>query len=476
MKNARSIFVFTVLCAAAALFALPASRAKDAKPSAKGVTFTKDVAPIFFKKCAECHRPGEAAPFSALSYKDARPWARSIREQVVSREMPPWRADPHVGQFKNDRRLTEDEIETITAWVDGGAEEGDPKHLPPAPEFADGWAIGKPDLIIPMPEEFTLDASGPDEYQYFVVDPGFTEDKYIQMAEARPGNRRIVHHILAFVQPPPKDGQSPKKMTEEEIERMELGSIFYRDGFLMRAKPDAPIYDDGCSLPNGGQGADRDGAPQESRLSSLGMMLTGFAPGMNPWVWEPGTVKKIPAGSKITFQVHYSKVAGSTQKDRSMIGLVLAKEPPNRQIITRMISNNYFRIPPGAANHRVTACWTATEDIRLTAAMPHMHVRGKAIEIKAFYPDGRSETLLNAPNYSFAWQTFYYFKQPLAIPKGTRLLVTGYFDNSPKNKYNPDPTKAVRFGEPTYDEMMGSFIDYTIESQPLKPVALGNGR
>jgi hypothetical protein len=476
MKKARIIIVVAILCAAAALFTMPASRAKDAKTQAKDVTFTKDVAPIFFNKCAECHRPGEAAPFSALSYKDARPWARSIREQVASREMPPWRADPHIGEFKNDRRLTEAEIETITAWVDGGAKEGDPKHLPPAPEFADGWAIGKPDLIISMPEEFTLDPSGPDEYHYFEVDPGFTEDKYVQMAEARPGNRRIVHHILAFVQPPPKDGQSPKQMTKEESEQMERESIFYRDGFLMRTKRDAPVYDDGCGLSNGGQGGDRDGSRRENGLSSLGMMLAGFAPGMNPWVWEPGTVKKIPAGSKIIFQVHYSKIAGSTQKDRSMIGLTFAKQPPQRQLVTRSISNNYFRIPPGASNHRVTACWTATEDIRLTAALPHMHVRGKAIEIKAFYPDGRSETLLNVPNYSFAWQTFYYFKQPLAIPKGTRLLITSYFDNSPKNKYNPDPTQAVRFGEPTYDEMMGSFIDYTIESQPLKPVALGNGQ
>ena len=152
MKKARIIIVVTVLCAVSALFALPAGRAKDTKPSAKDVTFTKDVAPIFFKNCAECHRPGEAAPFSMLSYKDARPWARSIREQVVSREMPPWRADSHVGQFKNDRRLTDAEIETITAWVDGGAKEGDPKHLPPAPGFAGGWAIGKPDLVIPMPE------------------------------------------------------------------------------------------------------------------------------------------------------------------------------------------------------------------------------------------------------------------------------------------------------------------------------------
>ena len=477
MKKTRSIIVVIVIFATTAIFALSASRAKDTKPNAKDVTFTKDVAPILFKNCAECHRPGEAAPFSVLSYKDARPWARSIREQVVSREMPPWGADPRVGQFKNDRRLTEPEIETITAWIDGGAKEGDPKHLPAAPEFVDGWAIGKPDVIIPMPEEFTLDASGPDEYQYFEVDSGFTEDKYVQMAEARPGNRRVVHHILAFVQPPLKDGQTPKKLTREEIERArmkaEQDSILYRDGFLLRTKRDAPVHDDGCGLPNGGQGSDRDGASRESGLSGLGMLLTGFAPGMNPWVWEPGTVKKIPAGSKIIFQVHYSKVAGSSQKDRSMVGLIFAKQQPRRQIITRMISNSYFMIPPGDANHRVTACWTATEDIRLTAAMPHMHVRGKAIEIKAFYPDGRSETLLNVPNYGFSWQTFYYFKQPLAISKGTTLIVTGYFDNSSKNKYNPDPTQAVRFGEPTYDEMMGSFIDYTVEDQPIKLSARG---
>ncbi len=480
MQTTRFIIVVIVLVVAAALFAANASRAEDMKQSTKEVTFTKDVAPIFFKNCAECHRPGEAAPFSALSYKDARPWARSIREQVVSREMPPWRADARVGEFKNDRRLTETEIETITAWVDGGAKEGDPIHLPAAPTFTEGWAIGKPDLIIPIPEEFKLDADGPDEYQYFEVDTGFTEDKYVQMAEARPGNRRIVHHILAFVQPPVKDVQTPEKMTNEEIERarekMEQESILYRDGFLMRAKRDAPVHNDGCGLPNGGHGTERDGASRESGLSRLGMMLAGFAPGMNPWIWEPGTVKKIPAGSKIMFQIHYSKTAGSAQKDRSMIGLIFAKQPPQRQIITRMISNNYFMIPPGAANHRVTACWTATEDIRLTAALPHMHVRGKSIEIKAIYPDGRSETLLNVPEFSFSWQTLYYFKKPLAIPKGTRLLVTGHFDNSSKNKYNPDPTQAVRFGEPTYDEMMGAFIDFTIEGQPLKSVALGNGQ
>src|SRR5262247_1110279 len=199
MKKARIIIVVTVLCAAVSLFALPASRAKDTKPSAKNVTFTKDVAPIFFKNCAECHRPGEAAPFSVLSYKDLRPWAKSIREKIVNREMPPWSADPQVGEWANDLRLKQQEIDAITAWIDGGAREGDAKDLPAAPQFAEGWTIGKPDAVIEMPEEFTLGASGPDEYQYFDAPTNFTEDKYVQMAEARPGNRRVVHHVIAFV-------------------------------------------------------------------------------------------------------------------------------------------------------------------------------------------------------------------------------------------------------------------------------------
>ncbi len=188
---------------AAAFFVAPSSSAGGLAKSKAAVTFNKDVAPILFKNCAECHRPGEAAPMSLLSYKDARPWARSIREKVVSREMPPWHADPHVGQFSNDRRLTRAQIDTITAWVDGGAKEGEPRDLPPAPKFVEGWSIGQPDLILKMPEEFTLDANGPDEYQHFEIDPGFTEDKYVQMAEARPGNRRIVHHIVASILPPP---------------------------------------------------------------------------------------------------------------------------------------------------------------------------------------------------------------------------------------------------------------------------------
>ena len=442
--------------------------------SAEDVTFNKDVAPIFFKNCAECHRPGESAPFSALTYNDARPWAKSIREKVLSREMPPWHADPHTGEWSNDRRLSPEEIETIKAWVDQGAKEGDPKALPSAPKFIDGWTIGKPDLVMTMPEEFTLEASGPDEYQYFEIETKFTEDKYVQMSEARPGNRKIVHHIIALIQPPPKDGQPRPKLTKEEIEKMrqqaEKESIRYREGFLTRTKMDAPIHDDGCSLPNGGTGERPDGRGRDEDFT----LLAGYAPGMNQAIWEPGMVKKIHAGSRIILQMHYSKVAGSIQKDRSSVGLIFARTPPQKELLTKGIANGYFLIPPGVERHRTTACWTAKEDLRIVTLMPHMHLRGIAMEYKAYYPDGRSEVLLNVPEYSFSWQTVYYAKKPIPIPKGTKIVVTGYFDNSTKNKFNPDPTKSVRWGEPTYDEMLIGWIDYTVDNKSLKPATASN--
>ncbi len=477
--NKTRITVIALACLlAVALFTLPTSQATGRKTAPKNVTFTKEVAPIFNKACAECHRPGEAAPFSTLTYKDVRPWAKAIREKVINKTMPPWHADPHVGEWANDRRLSQAEIDTITAWVDGGAKEGNPKDLPLMPTFTDGWSIGKPDLVISMPEEFTLEASGPDEYQYFEVNPGFKEDVYVQQAEARPGNRKIVHHIIAFIIPPSKDGQRPQ-LSKEEIEKIraqrEKDSIYYKDGFLNRVKMDAPVFDNGCELPSGGSGSSRNARARGGRSSEeLGMMLAGFAPGMNQTKLEPGQVQKIPAGSKILFQMHYSKVAGSVQKDRSSVGLVLAKQPPQKLVLTKPVSNNYFLIPPGADNHQATACWTVNDDIHILTLMPHMHVRGKAQKIEAFYPNGKSEVLLNVPNYDFSWQTVYYLKRPAAIPKGTKIVVTGWFDNSAKNKANPDPTKAVRWGDPTYDEMLIGWINYTVDNQNLKSTTAMN--
>jgi len=219
MNKIRIVTIGLISLIGAALYALPAIQASGPGPS-RNVTFNKEVAPIFFKSCAECHRPGEAAPFSVLSYKDVRPWAKSIKEKVVSHQMPPWHADPHVGKWANDPRLTQTQIDTITAWVDNGAKEGDPRDLPAVPQFVEGWGIGKPDVIIQMPEEDTVEASGPDEYQYFDAPTNFKEDKYVRMAEARPGNRKVVHHVIAFVVPPgqPSLNMIPKEQRSAALE------------------------------------------------------------------------------------------------------------------------------------------------------------------------------------------------------------------------------------------------------------------
>src|SRR5499433_963014 len=451
-----SLSLSLALCLAIGLIFVASGNADNTskKVAAKNVTFNKDVAPIFFKSCAECHRPGESTPFSVLSYKDVRPWAKSIREKVASREMPPWHADPHVGEWANDRRLKQQEIDTITAWIDGGAKEGDVKDLPSAPQYAEGWSIGKPDVVIEMPEDFTLEANGPDEYQYFDVPTNFTEDKYVQMAEARPGNRRVVHHVIAFVVPPgsPNMAKIPKEQRDKALEMSLKNTPFYRDGYLIRLKPDQPVYNDADEIP-----------PNLRGYGGIGDFLTGYAPGSIPSVWNPGVAKKIPAGATIRFQVHYSKVAGSEQKDRSKIGLIFAKQPPEKTMKSRAASNIFFQIPPGAERHKVTAFWKPSVDVTIHSLSPHMHYRGAAMEYKVIYPDGKSEMLLNVPKYSFNWQMTYDPKQLLRIPAGSRIEVTGYFDNSAKNKFNPDPTKVVRYGEPTYDEMMMGFVEYVAE-------------
>jgi hypothetical protein len=460
--NKSRVVLIVLIGLGGVLFAFPASHATETKSSAKNVTFNKDIAPIFFKSCAECHRPGESAPFSVLSYKDVRPWAKSIREKVANREMPPWHADPHTGEWANDRRLKQQELDAITAWIDSGAKEGDARDLPATPQFAEGWTIGKPDVVIEMPEEFTLAGSGPDEYQYFDAPTNFTEDKYVQMAEARPGNRRVVHHVIAFVVRPgsPNMTKIPKEQRDKMLEMSLKNSPFYRDGYLIRLKPDQPVYNDANEFP-----------PNVRGDANIGDFLTGYAPGSIPSVWNPGVAKKIPAGATIRFQIHYSKVAGSEQKDRSKIGLIFSKQPPEKMIKSRAASNIYFQIPPGAERHKVTAFWKPSVDITIHSLSPHMHYRGSAMEYKVAYPDGRSETLLNVPKYSFNWQMTYNPKRLLHIPAGSKIEVTAYFDNSAKNKLNPDPTKPVRHGEPTYDEMMMGFMEYVAE-KPKQPARI----
>jgi hypothetical protein len=412
----------------------------------KSVTFSKDVAPILYRNCVSCHRAEDIAPMPLITYKEARPWARSIREKVISREMPPWSADRHYGRFSNDVALSQQEIDTITAWVDQGAKEGNPKDMPAVPNFTDGWKIGKPDVVLTMPEEYTIAAEGSDEYINFTIPTTFKEDTWIQAAEIHPGNKKVVHHVVAFF-------QTPQMKASYGTLKPSPNSIFYQDGTLIRAKMDAPVYDNGCSAPNGGMAR---GSGQEG----LGFPLCFYAPGKDTDIWPANVAKAIPAGSNIVIQMHYSKTTGKVEKDRSSVGLILSKQPPERAITSFGVINHYFKIPPGAANHQVVGCYTLSRDVELFTLFPHMHVRGKAMKYEVIYPDGRQETLLDVPRYNFNWQTMYRLAQPVQLPKGSKLIVTAHYDNSERNKYNPDPTKWVRFGDPTYDEMMVGYFEY----------------
>ena len=378
------------------------------------VTFARDIAPIFYKNCATCHRPGEIAPMSLMSFKDARPWAKSIREKVVDGTMPPWHADPKHGSFSNDRRLTKKEIDTIVAWVDGGAAEGNPRDLPRSPRFTDGWQIGKPDVVLSMSKEYSVPAEGVVNYQYFLVPTGFTEDKWIQAAEVRPGNRAVVHHVIVFV-----------ANTESFRQRL---SLFGEGGI--------------------------DG-------------LVGTAPGEAGVILPDGVGRLLKAGSILVLQVHYTP-NGTAQKDRTSVGLIFSRKPIVKSASGGAAMNRRFAIPPGDENYEVRSSFTFKEDSHIMNLMPHMHVRGKDFEYRLVDPDGTSKIILSVPRYSFNWQTRYEFKEPIAAPKGSRLVCVAHFDNSNKNKWNPDPLKTVRWGPQTWDEMMIGFVGFTLDHQDLR--------
>jgi hypothetical protein len=373
------------------------------------VAFNKDVAPILKKNCQGCHRPGEAAPMSLLTYQEARPWAAAIREAVILKRMPPWYADPHFGKFSNDRSLSKADIDTLVSWANAAAPEGDPKLAPKPIAFVDGWNIGTPDLVLEMLEEHQIPASGTIKYEYFTIPTKFTEDKWVQMAEVRPGNRALVHHVIAFVKAPRKPDDDPKAKRNTEF-------------------------------------------------------LVGYAPGSVPEVMEPGQAKLIKAGSEIEFQVHYT-ANGTAGVDRSKVGLIFAKEPPRERVMTIQASERKFVIPAGAPNHEVQARFTLKRDSTLTSLFPHMHLRGKDFEYRVALPNGETQTLLKVPDYSFSWQLSYTLAQPLQLPKGSVIECTAHYDNSINNKYNPDASKEVRWGDQSWEEMMIGFFNVAFDAK-----------
>ncbi len=383
------------------------------KPKANSpVTYSKQIAPLLQKRCAQCHRKGEIAPFALTQYDEVVGWAETIAEVVREERMPPWHADPRYGEFADDRRMSDEEKKLIYQWVDYGAPEGDPKQLPPPRQFVTGWQLPQePDLVIPMSKEpYRVQAEGVVRYQNFSVDTGFKEDKWVTMLEAQPGNRAVVHHILV-------------------------------------------------ALRNG----------PGSRLRIEDRFLVAYVPGLRAKPFPDGMAKRIPAGSKLIFQLHYTPI-GTEQLDISRVGMVFADpKEVTHQVMTRQAANSKFAIPPHAENHPVEAASRAADrDMLLLSMMPHMHLRGKSFRYEARYADGRTERLLDVPAYDFNWQTSYRLAAPKLLPKGTRIQCLAHFDNSEFNLANPAPEKTIRWGDQTWDEMMIGYFDVAVPREPVK--------
>jgi peroxiredoxin len=368
------------------------------------ITYHQHIRPIVQRRCVECHRSGEIAPFPLTEYRDVAAWSNMIREVVEDGRMPPWLADSGAGRFHNDPRLSAQEKRLLFAWIDNGCPEGSPAVAPAEPPaFVNGWRIPTPDLVVYVAEKpFKVPATGELDYQYFEVDPGFKEDRYLQAAEVRPGCRSVVHHALVAIVPP---------------------------------------------------GGDR------TLLDTLGALLD-YAPGMPPTLLPPGQAIRVPAGSHFLFQIHYTP-NGTPQEDRSYLGLVFSDPKRVKEVVKGgAVINAGLEVPPGAPNHSVTADQVLTEDIRLLSLSPHMHLRGKSFRFEAVQPDGRRQVLLDVPRWDFHWQLRYELAEPVRLPKGSRLVCIAHYDNSANNPDNPDPTQTVTWGDQTSQEMLIGFYSY----------------
>ncbi|MBC7925137.1 MAG: thiol-disulfide isomerase [Bryobacteraceae bacterium] len=366
---------------------------------------------------------------SFLTYRETRPWAKSIREVVRTKRMPPWFANPAHGKFSNDRSLTADEIGTLTAWADTGAQEGNPADAPEPKSWTSNWNLPvKPDVVLGMPNAFEVPAKAKVDYQYIVIPTGFTEDKWVQMVEARPSNRAVVHHAVVFVREP-----GNKWLTGE-------------------AAPGMP-YVPPRKTPDGKSREDVDGYGNE--------FLTVYTPGNTPDVFKPGQARLIKAGSDLVFQMHYT-TNGTAGADKTSVALVFAKEPPTERITTIAVANTRFTIPPDNAAYRVPARFQIPNGATLMSFFPHMHLRGKGFEYKVQLPGEEQKTLLQVENYNFNWQLTYRLAEPLKLVPGTKFEIAGIFDNSGNNPNNPDPKSEVRWGEQSWEEMMIGFFDVAV--------------
>ena len=409
----------------------PASMRVAAQGGQPHVTFNRDVLPILQKNCQSCHRPGEIAPMSFLTYKDARPWARAIKAAVTSRQMPPWFASEGDGPFANDKRLSAGEIATLSAWADGGAVEGDEKDRPSAVSFVDGWSL-TPEMIIEMPQDVPVQATGTINYKNILVKVNFPEDRWVVAADLRPGNARVVHHMRAIVRPP--------------------GSDFMRD-----AVPGV-AYETGDAMVG----------RQNGGTDLLGKYNPGLG-GQDFSLFE--SAKFVPKGSDIVFNMHYT-ATGTATTDRSRLALVFAKKAPKKRFFVNDGPTAFnLAIPPGASNAEIVSEMTATVDTQLVYLQPHMHLRGRDYEVRLISPAGESRTILRA-KWDFNWQLGYDLKEPIPIPKGTRIVGIAHYDNSAANKFNPDPAKLVIWGQQNWEEMQNCFMGFLVDPNGSDPKTL----
>jgi mono/diheme cytochrome c family protein len=414
-------------------------------------TFNKDVLPILQKNCQACHRDGAIAPMSLVTYEETRPYARAMARAVRNKTMPPWFADPAVGHFRNAKILSDADIATIADWSENGALEGDAKDKPAPVDFGGGWTIGKPDIVVTMPKDIDVPATGAIEQSNVLVRARFEKDMWVKAAEVKPGNPRVVHHMKAWVRPP--------------------------DSPWMKDAPEGVMY----SPPRGAVGFDGT-TPQPIALSTTGYrpvqdILAKYNPGVEGQAFTTGSAAKFIAdGSDIVFEVHYT-ASGKPETDRSSVGLILADTiPQQRHLTTTAMSASRFEIPAGDPNYELKAETVVTEAAKLVWIQPHMHYRGKDYELTVIYPSGEEVTVLRVPHYRFDWQVGYELEQPLELPKGTKLRTVSHYDNSSANKFNPDPTKNVRFGAQSWDEMNVSFVGILIDAKANPAKTFGGTR
>ena len=428
---------------------VPPLVAQEATP-----VFTKDVAPILYKNCATCHRPGGLGPFSLLDYDSAKANIADIKDAVKTGYMPPWHAEGPHGTFLNDRRLSDEEKQTILRWIDGGAKKGDVKALPPKPVFATGWELGTPDAIVAMPDDFVVPASGTVEYQYFEVPTNFTEDKWVQAMEYMPGAREVVHHVLVYAKVPPALGAAaaaPVAATPGAAPAPRPRPLFVRKT-QYEGTEEPPARLDKLHPP-----------PRQ-----LGTLIGGTAPGTNVMRLPPGTAMRLRAGTVLTFQMHYT-AKGHEMHDRTSVGFKFANAEPEEEIRMGAFINTALKLPAGAKDVPVPAELEPTETIKIWGLLPHTHLRGVRWKYTLEKPDGTSEVILDVPRYDFNWQTYYFFATPLEITAGSKLKSMAWYDNSATNKSNPDAKMDVKWGDQTWEEMQYTGYLYSVNSRRLKP-------